>query len=80
MGLPDRGMAPRRKIDLGVFVKKSGLGSSSRIAQKSNFSAAIPSAMNGLLQCFDEALIALGPTKGGLQEATTTAPSFECGR
>ena len=66
MGLPDRGMASRRKIGLVVFVKKSGLGPSSGIAQKSNFLTVIPSAMNGLLQRFDEALIALGPAKGSL--------------
>ena len=52
-------------------MKKSGLGPSSGISQKSNLSAMIPSALNGLLQCFDEALIALGPAKGGLQEVAT---------
>ena len=34
----------------GVFVKKTSLWSSLGITQKSNFSATIPSAMNGLLQ------------------------------
>lgn len=80
MGLLNRGMAPRRKIGLGVFVKKYSLGPSSGIAQKSNFSVVIPSTLKGLLQRFDEALIALGPAKGGLQEATTASLSFECGR
>ena len=41
MGLPDRGMALRKKI---------GPGPSPGITQKSNFSDAIPLAMNGLLQ------------------------------
>ena len=63
-----------------VFLKLFGPWSSLGIAQKSNFSAAIPSAMNGLLQRFDEALIALGPAKGGLQEATTTLLNIECSR
>ena len=30
----------------------------------------IPSVLNGFLQCIDEALITLGPVRGGLQEAT----------
>ena len=33
--------------------------------------AVIPSVLNGLPQHLDEALITLGPMRGGLQEATT---------
>ena len=36
----------------------------------------IPSTLKGLLECLDEALMALGPVRGDLEEATTAMLEF----
>ena len=77
MGLPDRGMAPRGKTTLMECSQRNR--SSGRLWDRPGnppSQAAIPSTLNGLLQRLDEALIALGPMRGGLQEETTVVLEF----
>ena len=73
MGLPDRGMDPEKKLAL---VERSQRNQApDRLWDHPGSppsQAAIPSTLKGLLQRLDEALMALGLVRGGLQEATTT--------
>ena len=71
MGLPDRGMASRGKMALmDCSRRKRALGRLWDHPRSPPSQVAIPSTLNGLLQHPDEALISLGPVRGGLQEAT----------
>ena len=57
-------------------MKKLGLWLTLELPWKSTFSGCDPIDLKGLLQCLDEALMALGPTRGCLQEATTAKLEF----
>jgi hypothetical protein len=77
MGLPARGMAPRGKSALVECSQRNQ--ASGRLWDHPGSppsQAAIPSTLNGLLHSLDEALIALGATRGGLQEVTTVVLEF----
>ena len=77
MGLPDRGMALGEKTALMECSQRKRASGRLRDCPGSPPSqVAIPSALNNLLQRLDEALIALGPARGGLQEATTIVLEF----
>ena len=72
MGLPDRGMAPRGKMTLVECSQRNRVSGQLWDRPRSPPSqAVIPSTLQGLLQHLDEALMALGPVRGGLQEVTT---------
>jgi hypothetical protein len=73
MGLLNRGMAPRENLALMECSQRNwAFGHLWDRPGSPPSQATIPSALNGLLQCLDEALIALGLARGSLQEETTT--------
>ena len=77
MGLPDRGMALRENpalVECSQRNRASGQLWDCPGSQPSQ--AAIPSTLNGLLYSLHEALMALGPASGHLQEATTAKLEF----
>jgi len=77
MGLPDRGMALRENVALVECLQRNR--ASGRLWDRPGSppsQAAIPSTLNGLLHSLDEALMALGPARGCLQEATTAMLEF----
>ena len=77
MGLPDRGMALREKSALVECSQRNR--ESSQLWDRPGSppsQAAIPSTLNGLLHSLDEALMALGPVRGDLQEETTAMLEF----
>ena len=57
-------------------MKKSGLWPTLGLPWKSTFSGYDPIDLKGLLQRVDEALMALGPVRGNLQEATIAMMDF----
>ena len=73
MGMPDRVMDLRENSALVECLLRNRASDQpwNRLGSPPS-QAAIPSTLKDLLQCFDEALMALGPMRGGLQEATTT--------
>ena len=75
--MPDRGMTLREKLALVKCSQRNrSFGRLWDCLGSPPSQAAIPSALNGLLQHLDEALIALGPARGNLQEATTVVLEF----
>ena len=77
MGLPNRGMALRENLAL-VECSRGNRASGQpwdRLGSPRS-QVAITSSFKGLLQHLGEALMALGPLRGGLQEATTVKLEF----
>ena len=77
MGLPDRGMALRENSALVECSQRNwAFGQLWDHLGSPPSQVEIPSALKSLLQCLDEALITLGPARGGLQEATIVEPEL----